>query len=131
MLIVCILILQYLYLPVTIYETFYLLWGERVTVTIIDISEIKDEYVYTCSVNTSEATHTLKTLRTSKELELFQVVKGSKVPHFNMFLFGEFALFPYIFSLIFHLFLLFVAFISICMLLEINNYFTKRIKKQS
>lgn len=131
LLLVCI---GYLFIDVGKYGLFQVLLtcssSHEETFLVVNDDVEDGKHVYTLeSTEINRQQTTYRSLAIEKKIDVNTEIKGYIVPFFNRITFGKIGIAPTIIIIIFFLFMILVGYVSICMLLGIDNYFTKRIKE--
>jgi hypothetical protein len=111
-----------------LFETSFLLNGSVENLEVTSKEKVNDENIYYFKLNNT-AQNIYKSLPTQKEYLENDKVKVRTIPMFKKVFIGEFVLGSYIIGIALVLFGLAVAALSFCMIFNIENKYTTRIKQ--
>lgn len=127
-LIVCCVIMFFTYANYLLFETNYLLSGEKITLPIKNKKIVGDKFIYEFELQNSIKNSILISQPTKKNIEVGAFVDGHTAPYFNKFIFGNFIFASYTVGIVLIIIGLFTVFVSFCMLLNVNNLLTRKVK---
>lgn len=113
----------------TLFETIYLVFGDKVDGTVVKQSNLNGKIIYSFSYYDEEVSKTCKSFPTKARLSFNETKKIRVVPFFNIALLHNFNFMVYFVSLVFFLFGLIVSIICLLFLFNIKNIITLRILK--
>jgi len=125
------LFLVFNYGNLSLFETIYLVFGDKVDGKVVEQSSINGKIIYRFSYLDEEVKKTCKSFPTKAKLNFNETKKIRIVPFYNIALLHSFNFIAYFVSLAFFLLGSIVSIICILFLFNINNKITLRILKNS
>jgi hypothetical protein len=113
----------------TLFETIYLVFGDKFVGTVVKQSNLNGKIIYNFSYYDEEVSKTCSSFPTTARLSLNETKKIRVVPFFNIALLHNFNFMVYLVSLVFFLFGLIVSIICLLFLFNMKNKIMIRILK--
>lgn len=111
----------------TLFETVYLIFGDKVDGTVFKQSNLNGKKIYSFSYYDKEVSKKCSSLPSKSKFSINETKKIRVVPFFNLALLNNFNVMLYSVSLVFFLFGLIVSIICLLLLFNIKNKITLRI----
>ncbi len=120
--------INYKYGEYLLYETTYLCMGDYKQVTVKEIERKDNKYLYTYNILIDSRVVEYRSPPTTKQLTLGEKVTTRTVPIFGVVLLGKFTFISYIIGVMLFLIGLILTFLSCSIILNLDNYITKKFK---